>query len=71
MELENDRKAYWVGRESGYVEEDGKSSREEDFANNIEHFLYDSDKLKKITPSAYDWIKKHYGEQFKLKEIKK
>ncbi len=71
LELEKDGKIYWVGRESGYVEEDGKLSHEEDFANNVEHFLYDSDKLRKVTPAAYEWIKKHYGEQFKLKEIKK
>lgn len=70
-ELEPDGKIYWNGRKDGYVEEDGRFSREEDYANNVEYFLYNPDKLKKVTPSAYDWIKKHFGESFKLKGGKK
>jgi hypothetical protein len=71
MELGPDGKIYWAGRKDGYIEVDGKNSHEEDYANNLEHFLYDPDKLKKVTPSAYDWIKKRFGDSFKLKEEKK
>ena len=40
-------------------------------ADNLEHFLYGPDKLKKVTPEAYVWIKKRFGENFILKERKK
>lgn len=52
-----------------FVQEDGKISPDEDFSNNIEYFLFESDKLKKVTPSAYDWIKRKFGDNFKLKEF--
>ncbi len=56
---------YSERRESGYIEPDGMSSANEDYANNLEHFIFNSDKLKKITPSAYDWFSKRYGTKFK------
>jgi len=71
MKLESDRNVYWEGREDGYVEEDGKISYEEDYSNNLEHYLYDPDKLKKVTPSAHSWIKKHFGDGFQIKRQKK
>lgn len=66
-ELEG-RDYYLVGRKAGYVEEDGKISPDEDYANNMEYYLYDPDKLKKTTPEAYSWIKNKYGEKLKLKK---
>ncbi len=66
--VEPDRQFYWVGRKDGYIADDGKTSHEEDFANNLEHFLYDPDKLKKVTPSAHEWIKKKYGDKLKDKK---
>lgn len=71
LELESNGKVYWTGRKEGYIEEDGRNSHEEDYANNVEHFLYDPDKLKKVTPKAYDWIKKRFGETFRLKKGQK
>jgi hypothetical protein len=71
MELEADGKIYWVGRKDGYVEDDGKNSPEEDYANNLEHYLYNSDNLNKVTPSSYRWIRDHFGDDFKLKKGKK
>jgi hypothetical protein len=71
LELQSDRKFYWTGRKEGYIEEDGSFSPEEDYANNVEHFLYTPDKLKKVTPEAYSWIKNKFGEKFKLKGQKK
>jgi hypothetical protein len=71
LELKPDQKFYWEGRKDGYIEEDGDFSPEEDFANNLQHFLYSPDKLKKTTSEAYLWFHKRFGESFKLKEIKK
>ena len=65
--IESDQKIYWVPRKVGYVAEDGKNSTTEDYANNIEYYLFDSDKLKTETPKAYDWIRKHFGSDFGLK----
>ena len=37
----------------------------------VEFYLHKSDRLKEVTPKAYDWIKKHFGKEFKLKVFKK
>lgn len=71
LELKPDRNFYWEGRKVGYIEDDGSFSPEEDYANNLEHFLFGPDRLNKVTPEAYLWIKKRFGENFKLKERKK
>jgi len=71
FEASTGRVYYWKGRESGYVAEDGKISPEEDYANNIEYYLFEPEKLIEETPSAYNWIKKHFGGKFKLKGGKK
>jgi len=55
-----------VPRLFGYVEEDGKLFPSEDFANNVEYFLFDPGKLKEETPKAYNWIQKHFGDKFKV-----
>jgi hypothetical protein len=56
----------WIQRKDGYVAEDGRISPDEDFANNVEYFLYDPETLKTTTPHAYTWISKHFGANFKL-----
>ncbi len=58
-------KIYLERRKSDYIEADGTSSSEEDFANNLEHFIYNSDKLKTVTPNAYNWFNKKYGTKSK------
>lgn len=64
-----DRKdyGYRLQRECCYVEPDGKISPDEDFANNIEYFLFDSKTLERMTPHAARWIKKRFGDNFKLR----
>lgn len=57
----------WVPRKQGYVEEDGPTSRGEDFSNNLEYFLFSPDTLQKTTPKAYEWLSKKYGDKLKLK----
>ena len=71
LELDPEGTIFWAGRKVGYVEDDGKNSHEEDFANNVEYYLFRPEKLKKITPTTFDWIRKHFGENFKLQRAKK
>lgn len=67
LELRPDRNIYWYGRKEGYVESDGNISPEEDYANNMEHFIYNPDILKNITPKAYGWFKRKFGDSVKVK----
>ena len=71
LRLESDRKINWYGRDSGYVEDDGSNSYEEDFANNVEYFLFDKEKLQRLTPKAFQWIENHFGSDFRLKVRRK
>ncbi len=64
-------KPRYVSRADGYVLKDGESSPEEDFANNIEYYLFDSGTLEKKTPQAFRWIKHHFGDKFKIRGSKK
>lgn len=56
----------FISRKDGFVQDDGRESPEEDFANNVESFLYEPEKLQKVTPHAYKWMKRHFGDKFKL-----
>jgi hypothetical protein len=47
----------WISRKEGFVQPDGRVSPEEDFANNLEFYLFDPQKLKTVTPHAYEWIR--------------
>lgn len=62
---------YWVERKSGFVEEDGKNSPQEDYANNLEYFIFSPDKLKEVMPAAYDWFRKEFRNKLKLNQEKK
>ena len=42
-----------------FVSDDGRDSPDEDFANNVEFFLFRPEKLKKTSPGVYDWLKKN------------
>jgi hypothetical protein len=58
-------------RKENYVADDGLASPEEDFANNVEFFLFDTKKLQKITPKAFEWINKHFSDKFKIGRCRK
>ncbi|WP_415062794.1 hypothetical protein [Bdellovibrio sp.] len=58
----------YISRMDGYVQDDGRESPEEDFANNIEYYLFEPGELKKVTPNAYRWIQTHFGDKFKLRK---
>ena len=49
-----------------FVEQDGEMSPDEDFANNIEFFLFEPETLKKKSNAIYLWIQKSFGPDFKL-----
>ncbi len=68
--LLDERSNSYVSRKDGYVQDDGRGSPEEDYANNIEFYLIEPDQLKKITPNAYEWIKRRFGDKFKLSNRK-
>jgi len=60
-------KFYDAARWFGFVDDDGKISPTEDFANNVEYFLFEPAKLNAVTPGAYRWIEKHFGDRFKIR----
>lgn len=61
----------FFGRATGYVQDDGRASPEEDFANNVEYLLFDEPALIKTTPQAHRWLRSYFGASFKLSELKK
>lgn len=61
------KKKRFLSREDGYVRDDGRVSPEEDFANNLEFFLFEPETLKRLTPHAHRWIGEHFGVTFKLR----
>lgn len=61
----DDKASRYISRKDGFVQDDGRVSPEEDFANNIEFFLNDPNTLKNTTLNAYQWIKSRYGDKFK------
>ncbi len=54
----------------GLVEADSVNHPEEDFANNIEYFLFYSKTLKEKSPRVYDWISKKFGDKLTLRGVK-
>ncbi len=55
-------------RPGNFINFRAKENVDEDFANNFDYFLYDSQNLKNQVPAAYDWLQKKFGKNFKLKE---
>lgn len=53
-------------RKGEFVEHDGKTSAEEDFANNVEYFLFDQAALKNKSPNIFSWIQKNLGQKLRL-----
>lgn len=57
-------------RTEGFVEEDGNRGFEEDFANNLEYFLFEPKVLQSVTPSVYNWMREHFGSKFSVQRPK-
>jgi hypothetical protein len=60
----------YYARKEGYVEEDGRMNPEEDFANNVEYYLFNPEKLKRVTPYAFKWIQSHFSDKFRIRGSK-
>jgi hypothetical protein len=58
----------YVSRKNGFVQDDGRESPEEDYANNIEYYLFEPKTLEKLTPQASRWIETVYRDKFKLRK---
>lgn len=56
-----------VYRKGSFVEIDGQFSAEEDFANNIEYFMFDPSKLKATNPEIFAWIQKNFAKSLILR----
>jgi hypothetical protein len=61
-----DAKPIYATSRTQFALEDSNSSIDEDFANNIELYLYDQTRLKKLTPKIADWIQNQFGVKFNL-----
>ena len=55
-------------RSGAFINSGAKDSPDEDFANNLDFFLFEPDKLKATVPSAYNWFKSKFPKDFKIKE---
>lgn len=56
-----------LSRPGGFISSRAKDSVDEDFAENIDAFLFESDKLKDVVPTAYQWISRKFSKKFFLK----
>ncbi len=58
-----------VGRpKETFLSDHGRDSVGEDFAINVEYYLFDPERLKKVTPRVYEWLKARYGDWLHLRD---
>lgn len=57
-----------IANRDHFVEPDGRESVTEDFANNVEYYLFDPKTLLKKTPKAHLWLQKKFGDRLKLRK---
>lgn len=57
-------------RPGGFVEKDGETSFNEDFANNVEYLLFEPNVLQSVTPSVYTWMRNFFGSKFIIRRSK-
>jgi hypothetical protein len=55
-------------RKGKFVETDGKASAEEDFANNVEYFVFDQETLKETSKNIFSWINKNLKNRLKIEK---
>lgn len=64
---ERGKKPKFIRRANGFTEEDGKDSPEEDFANNVETFLFEPQRLANIVPTIHHWLTRRFGDKFLIR----
>ncbi len=57
-------------RDGDFLSFDSKDSPEEDFATNVEYYLFEPEKLKNKVPHVFKWMNKNIKMQFQLKECR-
>jgi hypothetical protein len=55
-------------RPGDFVQSDGRDSAEEDFANNIEYYMFATKTLMQISPNIFSWIDQNLASQLKIKK---
>jgi hypothetical protein len=60
--------AYQPPKNRKFVKPEGQDSPNEDFAINVDFYLFDPSQLKATTPRAFEWIEKHFSKKFKLQQ---
>jgi hypothetical protein len=55
-------------RDGNFVDPDGKFSADEDFANNIEFYLFEPKALKDKSPKIFEWIKTQLGKSLLMEK---
>ncbi len=57
----------WINRRppNQFMTDHAKESPDEDFATNIEYFLFKPAKLKNVAPQIHSWIEKQLGDKLK------
>lgn len=55
-------------RSGPFISTGARENVDEDFANNVEYFLFAPEDLKSKVPKAYSWILNKFSKNFKLKE---
>ena len=63
--IDEDREE-WFARKDNFVEEDGRNSPMEDFANNLEYYVLSPEVLKATTAFAHTWFSQRFGDSLKL-----
>lgn len=66
INLGSDSQPDWSYSRRQGIETDSWTSPTEDFGNNVENFLFNPERLKAVSPNAYNWISKRFGAKFKL-----
>jgi hypothetical protein len=67
LEVQGKSRTVTIRRQEGFVKPEAKLSPNEDFANNIEFYIFEPSRLKLVTPAAYDWIKRRFGDNFNIR----
>lgn len=50
-----------------FVNKDAMSSPEEDFAHNVDTYLFEPNRLKSLSPKIFKWVENHFSKKFSLK----
>ncbi len=67
----DDDPTWTTRRKTEFAREDGRIGPEEDFAVNIDTYLFNPSLLQKRLPNGYTWIKEHFSDKFIIRKGRK